>query len=413
MLNLSGLPFGAAGVTTIAGDLAGTGTIVMDVNLRTGEAQTLRVTGAASGTHAFAFNNQTTGEVDKPQRLRLGLVRIDGANDATFEGVITDHAFNVFTVQQRGGETFLAYGGQTALAEAVLSTTGILGADWHYSLDSLRSRLGELRHRTDTTPPASGWVRANAYHLDADRAVAGDAFGQDTYEFSSGMDRALPLGRATLHAGGYGVFGRSERDYDRYGAGRTIHLGLGLYASWLHASGLYVDLVARVDRYENRLVVHEADGFSTEARYNSAALGFSAEAGWRLALWKNLWLEPSLSAAAARLTTPNYETDDGLGVIISDATSAQYRAQLRLGADLGRWQPHLRLAGVDCETSGGQVLVYGDTYTPKVDGWRVEAGTGFSFLINDTSQVYFDYEYNKADTYTRPWALNLGYRHAW
>ncbi|OAM91059.1 autotransporter outer membrane beta-barrel domain-containing protein [Termitidicoccus mucosus] len=413
VLNLSGLPFGAAGATTIASNLAGTGTIVMDVNLRTGEAQTLHVAGAASGTHTFAFNNQTTGEVDKPQRLRLGLVQIDGANDATFEGMVTDHAMNVFTVQQRGGEVILAYGGQTSLADAVLSTTGILGADWHYSLDSLRSRLGELRNRTDGTPPGSGWVRANAYHLDADREVAGDAFGQDTYEFSTGMDRALPLGRATLYAGGYGVFGRSERDYDRYGAGRTIHLGLGLYASWLHASGLYVDLVARVDRYENRLAVHEADGYSTEARYNSAGLGFSAEAGWCLAVWKNLWLEPSLSAAVARLTTPDYETDDGLGVSISDATSAQYRAQLRLGVDLGRWQPHLRLAGVDCETSGGQVLVYGDTYTPKVDGWRIEAGAGFSFLINDTNQVYFDYEYSKADTYTRPWALSLGYRHAW
>jgi len=28
-------------------------------------------------------------------------------------------------------------------------------------------------------------------------------------------------------------------------------------------------------------------------------------------------------------------------------------------------------------------------------------------------QLYFDYEYTKASSFDRPWALNLGYRYIW
>ena len=56
---------------------------------------------------------------------------------------------------------------------------------------------------------------------------------------------------------------------------------------------------------------------------------------------------------------------------------------------------------------------YTISFDPEFDGARLEAGIGLSYILNERSQLYLDYEYSKADTYKRPWSASLGFRYLW
>jgi outer membrane autotransporter protein len=265
--------------------------------------------------------------------------------------------------------------------------------------------------------PATGnvWVTANTYRLNAGASLAGAGFTQDSFGLTAGGDRRIDLtGGLTLLAGGFLSFARHERDFEHHGSGETSGFGVGGYATVLHKDGWYGDLVLRADRSSNKLHARAVDGFVTDARYSGEAAGASLELG-RHVTSGHLWLEPSLQMALAE----TYDTErqsvyqERIHVRIDGSTAAQYRVQLRGGADLGRWRPYARVAEVKSDTSGGGLHVEGSEWTPGFDGWRFEAGLGAAFLIDPQSQLYFDYEYNKAAAYERSWSLSLGYRRAW
>ncbi|OAM91600.1 autotransporter outer membrane beta-barrel domain-containing protein [Termitidicoccus mucosus] len=136
---------------------------------------------------------------------------------------------------------------------------------------------------------------------------------------------------------------------------------------------------------------------------SGAASRCAISSGWRPAR------RPRSRSSALR----DYATSDGDAVRLDRATAWQTRARLRAGADLGRWSPHIKFAEVRSDTSGGALHADGRSRAPAFDGWRFGAGLGSSWFIDERSQLYFDYEYNKAPAYERPWSLNLGYRRDW
>jgi outer membrane autotransporter protein len=155
------------------------------------------------------------------------------------------------------------------------------------------------------------------------------------------------------------------------------------------------------------------------ARYDVEVMGASLEIGRQIKLGKGKnrrwWLEPVLQAACATLKTDDYTTDNGIDVHVNPASSRQYRAQLRLGHhDRGaKFLPSAKIAGVYSAGSGGEVVADQRELQADFDGLRVEAGVGGSYLVNKRNQMYFEYEYAKADAYQRKWSINAGWRHAW
>ncbi|MDR2675576.1 MAG: autotransporter outer membrane beta-barrel domain-containing protein, partial [Opitutaceae bacterium] len=95
------------------------------------------------------------------------------------------------------------------------------------------------------------------------------------------------------------------------------------------------------------------------------------------------------------------------------ATSIQTRVIIRLGRDLGKLHPHLRLALAKSGTRGGQVRAAGLSRALDYDDFRAELGAGFAYAVSARSQFYLDCEYSRGETFTRPWSLNTGYRQAW
>ncbi|OAM91358.1 hypothetical protein AW736_03455 [Termitidicoccus mucosus] len=387
--------FVALGKTLTVASLSGTGAYAMDVNLATKETDRLVITGSATGSHTLQLT-PIGGAPVNGDSFSLELVSI-GSGDATFTAAPVDYGMDSYALQQGTADDPLTpsiqnwYFGRTAqsrAADAILLTAGVLSTDWHYSLDSLRLRMGELRGASAGAVPGNVWVRASAYHLSAGGSQLGAAFEQDTYAVTAGGDRSFALESGRLLVGGFIAMGRSERDHDHRGESSAGSIGAGVYATWLHHAGWYADLIARADRYDNELTARSDDGQVTRADYGSQAQGLSLEWGRRLRARGAFWFEPSAQAAVAWLNGESYETVNPLHrmtVRIGGGAGGQYRLQLRAGADLGAWQPYMKMGEVKSDTRGGVVHADGREFDPNFDGWRFETGAGVSYLIDPQS----------------------------
>ncbi|MDF9832669.1 outer membrane autotransporter protein [Ereboglobus sp. PH5-5] len=413
---------------TITGNLTGDTTSVMNVDLFNQNSDTLSIQGTASGTHFVYLNSTNDTPLDDP--LRTYALKVIGYTngDAVFESDGLESGMHTYKLHKGDGGLILpdknAYylSGGDALsraADAILLTAGVMGADWHYNLDNVHKRLGEIRVNL---PVDTGnvWARVNNYRLNASAQLGGSTFEQDSYGVTAGGDKIFRRENAVLIAGAYLGMSRSDRTFDdarnQYGDGKSNMIGAGLYALWLYDNAWFVDATLRFDRSTNELNARGVDGFVSRGKYTNQTQGLSVEFGRRL-MNGRYWVEPGAQVAVAWINGADYTVSNGvsrdLQVHIGDSDAWQYRGQLRTGADYGRWQPYLKFAAVKSDTGGGRVTVEGRSYQPWFDGWRMEAGAGVGYLIDARSQVYFDYEYNKATRYERPWSLNLGYRRAW
>ncbi|MDR2674726.1 MAG: autotransporter outer membrane beta-barrel domain-containing protein, partial [Opitutaceae bacterium] len=464
--------------------LAGAGGVfAMHTRRAAGAADRLRVDGAATGAHRILITD--TGDPAALTGLEPPLLLVQtAAGDATFTGTLSAGLYD-YTVQN-GAQLaiaaraaaaapapaaapavpaapaaiaglpatnwYLHRAGLSATASAIINTTAMLGRDWHYSLDTLHQRLGDVRaeslhgtygsygtygalgdygaHKSHEShnshashpPAATGniWTRARAYRLNAGAALAGRAFDEYACGLTAGGDRAFRLdGAATLLAGAFIDMGRIDRDFAGAGdTGRTGTLSAGLYGTWLHDAGWHADLVLKADRYKHRFDTLTTGARPVHGAYSSDAQGVSLELGRRLERSAGWWIEPAAQAAVAWLRGATYRTAPGnqtLDVAIDTAESWQYRLLARFGRrpENSRWLPYGKFGVVRTCTAGGAIHAGGETFATAPDGWREELGVGAGYLVNERAQLYLDYEYGRAAHYERPWSLNLGYRRLW
>jgi outer membrane autotransporter protein len=346
---------------------------------------------------------------------------------------------------------YLYTSGLSQTADAIIDTAALINLDWHYSLDALHLRMGEvrlenLRHAaaaspstsTSTSPSTSNlthvsngsangniWTRTRAYRLNATTPLSGHAVRQNVYGVTAGGDKAFVTETGATLVGGFVDMGRVTRDFRRGGgapnsetSGATSDMAVGVYGTLLRNDGWHADLVLKADRYRHSFDVDQLSGQRVRGRYNSEAFGVSLEAGRRRDYENGWWVEPVAQVAVAWLGGATYRTtpeSHAIEVSVDDRQSAQYRGQVRFGRRLHgtRWTPHGKFGMVRVNSGGGEIRADGQTFEPNLNGWRVEFGAGVSYRINVRSQIYFDYEYGKATAYERPWSLNLGYRHLW
>jgi outer membrane autotransporter protein len=417
----------AAGLTLTLDTLTGAGFFDLNLNLADGIYDRLVVTGSATGAHTLQLT-----VLGGPPANPAAIDAVDivtaaagdaafASNDIEFEGGMYGYALVQGDPDDPRrpdpGKWYFSNNGHSRAAAAILSTAGALAADWHHSLDNLRLRLGEFHAGAGgDTGAGDTWLRIGAYHLDAGPRLAGVPFEQDTFNLAAGMDRAFTLDDSRLLAGAYVTTGRSARDHGAGTESTTGDTGLGLYLTWAHADGWYADLTGRLDTYVNSLTFRSTAGETTGARYDSQARGVSLEIGSRRAYGK-FWTELSGQAAFVWLDGADYDTRGStydVKIRVSDSAAAQYRLQFRAGADLGRWQPYVKIGKVRNEAiKHVLVRVDGDLFEPFFEGWRLETGAGVSWRFDGKNLLYLDYDYNKSDLYERPWAVSLGFRHPW
>ncbi|MDF9831798.1 autotransporter-associated beta strand protein [Ereboglobus sp. PH5-5] len=433
----SGPAFRRAALASLSGD---NGSLVFNVDFSNatglkadGEvADHLAITnGSAVGAHTVAVNPVSADGIPAGGETAIPLITDAGAATYRLEGEKIDFGLASFELNKGSAvlsalsldpdKWYLLNTGLSDVADSIINTASMLAKDWHYSLDALHLRMGHARAELAGVEKPTGnlWLRGRGYYLNANNTISGRGFDQHAYGLTAGGDKAFRARTSVNLIGGFVDMGNIDRDFDAAGGeGETRNLSAGLYATWLRDNGWFADLVLKVDRYKNSFEARTTGGRLVRGDYNSNAQGVSLEFGRRLENPNGWWVEPGVQVAVAWLNSASYRTTPesvALDVKVDGSRAAQYRGQVRVGRQLtnSKWSPYGKIGVVRTDTDGGKIHANEKTFAPDYDGWRFEAGFGASYLIDPRSQVYLDYEYNKAGAYERPWSLNLGYRRLW
>jgi outer membrane autotransporter protein len=321
---------------------------------------------------------------------------------------------------------------------------GILGAEvlagvatqalgWFNQTDNLIKRMGELRLSGDNfTNPAGAqtspawlenvWVRSYGQQVNVNSSVAGAGIKDYQYGVDFGLDLAWHPGDGQrLFTGAFLGYGGSEREL-RTGfansADSDSYYG-GLYATWLHESGLYADFVGKVQHFDNHFDARDASHNQTTGDYDNWGLGLSLEVGQQFKLKDGWFIEPQFQAGYAHFTGSDYQTggDNQFSVSISDADLVRFRLGSLFGRNIklangGILQPYLKISGVEQISAGGRVRdSAANEWRPTLDGLSAELGAGVIWQLDAHNQLHFEYEAAFGDKHEKPWGLTAGYRY--
>lgn len=279
-----------------------------------------------------------------------------------------------------------------ANAVAMGQTASIMLLDTE--LGTVGQRQGELRNLTDK---GGLWVRGTSSSYKVETANA-SRFDQDASAISIGGDYAWTASSAKVYLGAFVGLSQSKQDAALGTRGKIDSRYAGIYLSYVHDNGLYVDVVNKVGRIDQdvRFDLPLNRGTYTDGTSHTTYSG-SAEVGyhWRLA---NQWfVEPQLQGIYSR----------------SSQTSIQGRAGLRAGRDItlssgGTLQPYAKVSYLKQFSHDDTVGFGNTTYDVALPGNRWQMGGGVA-VESGRHRAFVDLQYGRGASVTQEVTANIGY----
>ncbi len=367
---------------TIHGDFGGNGTLNIDLNLRNGTSDMLRIDGNVVAGTVQHVNMPFTGIPTSGATVPAQFASVAGTStaDQFVAGRLTGYSPNNFVNLGIGITSKIDPSNATAdafyaqIAVTGLSDAGTLAASAGQSAQSLMaSQIGTWRQRMGVVPAQAGpggvspWVRR--YYDNRDVKLAHTAnFGSGgnfAYEqTNAGTELGLDVApMAGINLGMMLADNKAEQRLTGAGAGSSRMDGhtVGLYGTFTSAKGYYVDLSYRTMGFKSRL----RSPMASEQLLLGRANALNVEAGYDWTFGNGLVLEPQLQYTRT--------TVDGMGPL--QAVDSTFRLQ---GS---RWETsRIGLAALKQVSSA-----YGWIWTPYGALSLVHvAGNRSTYAINDT-----------------------------
>jgi outer membrane autotransporter protein len=421
-----------SGTHSTLDNLDNNGTLTTDLNTDSGEGGKIVITATGSGTGTIHIDTTGNG-TGNPDKLINDLVVNPGPDwkwdymDWGLEELIKSGT------NADGSNHFTQQG--NSVAGAVLNSSAALQQTmWFAQQNSLLKRMGELRFNHDNPVTLSGkddkavttldadslienlWIRSYGQQLNVGGKVSGHSYEQMVYGMDLGTDHKFTLDNHNdLYLGVYAGYGRSDVDYRVAGAEATLdsYYG-GIYATWLHDSGLYVDVTFKAAGVDNELKAPYGSNQLT-ANYNDLNLGGSIEIGKKFTFRDDWFIEPQLQVNYLHLLAEDYQAGP-MSIAAQDLDAIQFRVGSLFGrtiklANGGAIQPYVKISGVEAISSGGAIRNGYQSIRSNIDGARAELGGGLIWQIDVANQLHLDYEASFGDKYDKPWGLTAGFRH--
>ena len=308
----------------------------------------------------------------------------------------------------------------TGETEAALSSLAGHYALWYGQLTDLRKRLGEVRYGTQT----GLWVRgfADKSRLDG---FAGYGFTQHLTGGSLGCDGAVSTNEDHLWILGMQIRSghADQRVQGRWGGfGDLSSVGAGLYSTWLHVDGWYLDAVAAMDWYRHEIRTAMLNGVKVNDDRSSVGVGASLEGGRRLDFafsnnGLNSWfVEPQVQISWFWVRGGEFSSSNGMTIDQSDMNSLTGRAGVVLGKKFALKgvngercvQPYVK-AGLNHEFLGEQKARINDLHLQsELEGTRVYYGLGADWQATDNLRLYVQAEREQGEHFTREYNISAG-----
>ena len=310
---------------------------------------------------------------------------------------------------------------ETPTGETEAALSGLAGhyAMWYSQLTDLRKRLGEMHDGTQT----GLWVRgfADKFRL---KGLADSGFNQNLYGGSVGYDLLAAANEDYTWIVGaqFRSAHANQHTNGRWdGRGDVTSVGGGLYSTWVHSKGWYVDLVATMDWYDHTIQANMSDGTGVNDDRSSYGIGASLEAGRKVNFGfsnenRNYWfLEPQFEVSYFWLKGGNFTTSNGMKIDQEDMDSLTTRAGFVLGKKftLNRngvhfIQPYVK-AGFNYEFMGEQEARLNDVrLSSDLKGARGYYGLGVDWQASDNLRLYMQAEREHGEDFTREYNISGG-----
>lgn len=416
-LTMSGgrVSFGDGAFKTLTlGELSGSGTFDMRVNLDERQGDLLRVEGQATGSHGLRVKN-TGVEVVDPDMQRLLLVDTDGG-DAQFNlmGGRADLGVYSYELEQQGDDWFIIGSGRdtSPSTQSVLALFNAAPNIWNSELSTLRSRMGEVRGHEQ----GGGWMRAYGSRFHASTGDGVD-YRNNQSGLSLGADAPLPVSVGQLSLGLMAGYSKNDLAIGQGTSGKVGSYYVGGYATWLLDDGYYLDAILKLNRFRNESKVAMSDGVKAKGDYESTGLGGSLEFGRNIRFDNGYFLEPYAQFSSVWVKGDSYALDNGM-----QARNDQTQSVLaKVGASAGRSitlkdggvvRPYLRLAAAQEFSRDNEVKVNSTRFDNDLFGSRAELGAGVSVSLSERLQLHADFDYMKGKQVEQPWGANVGLKFA-
>lgn len=454
-------------------------TLLMHVNLaEESEEQKLldqlEITGAAQGTHTAAITidgaateklHSVNWLVRQGEGSQMTLKAPDGGNQFAPNGSLTywalkfapqgtdlvdEDAWDKLSEEGVGaGDWYLVRteapedpdhgGSDTPESDQVVNvgSTVAQAISWLSEKNDLRRRLGEVRYGSQ----AGVWAkvfnrqdRAGGFrHGGFKQKSSGVHVGFDTFA-SKNEDSAWLVGATFRYA-------RSEQEgleTANGGDGDMNEYSGKLYATWMHDSGAYADMLVQLGYYDQDIQGITNDRTGTwSAGYGSWGMGASIELGHMLTLrngaddrrWHNhVFFEPQVELSYFRIDGQHFRLSTGMQVDQEDGEFLTGRLGFVLGKkfscgtldDLDRRYFQIGLiGGLTHEFMGEQSVEFTGIEGTKL---RVEGhglgGTSYYYgltadwQVSDRVRFYAELDREKGDHYTKDYGVNVGFKYS-
>ncbi len=396
--------------------LAGNGTFVMHTNFNSGVTDLLNVNGNAEGSHqlliAASGNELAVGEPIKVVHTQGGGAQFGLVGDTVDVGAFS------YGLKKEGTDWYLdterlgvSNSAQAALALANSAPTVILG-----EASILRTRMGELRF---TQGKSQGlWMRSYGNKYDVAATGNGLGYKQNQTGLTIGVDTPIEAGDGQWLVGVMGGYSKSDLSLSRGSSGMVNSYHVGAYATWLEAeTGLYVDLVAKVNRLNNQSQVNMSDGKRAKGNYTQDAATASVEVGRHIKLDDDFFFEPYTQLSTSFIGGSGYTMDNGLkvegdrtkSIIGKVGMTAGKNIQLDSGTIV---QPYLRTAAVREFNANNKVFINNQAFNNDLSGSRYEVAGGMSVSFSENLSMHAEIETSKGKAIDMPWGGTVGLRYA-
>jgi outer membrane autotransporter protein len=408
---------------TISGD----GTWYFPIDSDTGAKSTVSGSTAAT-SHPRGIISATGDGLRDPNTVANTLVT--GENKANWLWDNFSWGLDEYTQDghDSAGNPHFTQHGTSPIGAVLNSAIAIQPSLWVAQQDNLLKRMGELRYGARASrPPAGGtpalhnlieniWLRSYGQQLNVGSQVSGKAYEQLIYGVDLGTDHKFTISAdSDLYLGLYAGYGRSDLDYRTPGTDGELNSYYGgLYATWLHSSGFYLDATFKAASVNNDLKAPYGNT-QLKASYSDVNLGGSLELGKKFTFKDDWFIEPQFQVNYLHILAENY-TAGPMTITAQDLDALQLRIGSLFGRTInltnsGALQPYIKISGVETISSGGTLRNGYQSTRANTDGARVELGAGLIWQLDANNQLHLDYEASFGDKYDKPWGLTAGYRH--
>lgn len=305
--------------------------------------------------------------------------------------LVTANADNTYNTQVLSENSLLRSAKDLALTNALV---------WRSELTSLSDRMGTLRTHPEST---GAWARYTGGNLEG-KGVDFD-FNSVEIGFDVPVTNTMTLGMS---------FGYTKGDSDLVsGSADSDSYKLGLYATYMHESGSFLDAMLKVGRIDASYDLNNGVSESGDYMYTGVIAGIETGHRWTL---NQFYVEPQIQLTYSYLQAETYSTD--IRTVDFDSTKSLigrigFMAGMNFAQDKG--SAYMK-ASYNHDFLGDMTgrfysATHNISFSEELDQNWGEVSLGASYSMTDSLNGFVDVSRTFGGDIDQKWRVNLGARY--